>query len=154
MKATELTEFDPSMFLDNEEVIHHYLAMSFQSGDPVEIQAALGTVAKARGMSALARDSGIKREALYRALSDKGNAEFATIMKVLSALGLQLTLTTGKAVPAKKVAPKKVAPKAKTSTSTRAPKPVAKRARPAAKRASPTAGATRKTATKQRTAHA
>ena len=148
MKATELTEFDPSMFLDNEEVIHHYLAMSFENGDPVEIQAALGTVARARGMSVLARDSG-KWEAMYRALSDKSNAEFATIMKALSALGLQLTLTTGKAAPAKKAAPK-----AKTSTSARAPKPLAKRARPAAKRARPTAGATRKTATKQRTARA
>lgn len=83
MKPTELKAFHPSMFLDNEEVIHHYLAMSFESGDPVEIQAALGDIAKARGMSALARDLGIKREALCSTLCNKGDAEFVVCSMAL-----------------------------------------------------------------------
>lgn len=98
-----------------------------EDGPRRKIQAALGDVAKARGMTTLARESGIAREALYRALSNKGNAEFATIMKVIGAMGLHLTLAKPEAVP-------KVAAKAKTVTKAE----VAKKARPAAKRASST----------------
>ncbi len=93
MKVSELMEFDASKYLKDETDFRLYLAQAFEGGDPVEIQAALGDVAKARGMTALARESGIAREALYRALSNKGNAEFATIMKVIAAMGLHLTLT-------------------------------------------------------------
>ncbi|KVH09056.1 MULTISPECIES: addiction module antidote protein [Burkholderia] len=92
MKISELAEFDGSKYLKDEEAIRHYLAQAFEDGDPGLIQAALGNVAKARGMTALARESGVKREALYRALSEGGNAEFATIMKVVAALGLHLTV--------------------------------------------------------------
>jgi probable addiction module antidote protein len=94
MKISELTEFDGSKYLKDEETVRHYLAQAFEEGDPRLIQAALGNVAKARGMTALARESGVKREALYRALSEGGNAEFATVMKVVRALGLHLTITT------------------------------------------------------------
>ncbi|WP_153075795.1 addiction module antidote protein [Paraburkholderia bonniea] len=104
MKLSELKEYDGSKYLKDEETIRCYLAGAFEDGDPRLIQAALGTVAKARGMSALARDSGVKREALYRALSDGGNAEFATIMKVMLALGLHLTIAEPK--PAAKAASK------------------------------------------------
>ncbi|AHB06734.1 hypothetical protein U875_16350 [Pandoraea pnomenusa 3kgm] len=92
MKLSELKEFDAAEALKDDETIKHYLSLAFEGGDSREIQRALGTVARARGMSALARESGIAREALYRALSDTGNPEFATIMKVLGALGLHLTL--------------------------------------------------------------
>lgn len=92
MKISELSEFDGSRFLKEEETIRHYLAQAFERGDPRLSQAALGNVAKARDMSALARESSVKREALYRALSEEGNAEFATIMKVVRALGLHLTI--------------------------------------------------------------
>ncbi|MCA8198903.1 addiction module antidote protein [Burkholderia vietnamiensis] len=92
MKLSELAEFDGSKYLKDEETIRLYLAQAFEDGDPRLIQAALGNVAKARGMTALARESGVKREALYRALSEGGNAEFATIMKVVGALGLHLTV--------------------------------------------------------------
>lgn len=129
MNVNDLPDFDAARFLDDEETIHHYLAMSFESGDPVEIQTALGTVARARGMTALARESGIAREALYRALSAKGNAEFATIMKVIAAMGLHVTLAVGKAAGAEKAAPKaKTARAVKTAP---APKrPTAKAAKP------------------------
>ncbi|MFM0557684.1 putative addiction module antidote protein [Paraburkholderia sediminicola] len=133
MKVSELMEFDASKYLKDETDYRLYLAQAFEGGDPVEIQAALGDVAKARGMTALARESGIAREALYRALSNKGNAEFATIMKVIAAMGLHLTLTKpdedrktkvkAKAV-AKPVAAKKAASGAKhgvrTATKARA----------------------------------
>ncbi|WP_322041820.1 addiction module antidote protein [Paraburkholderia sp. J67] len=79
-------------YLENEGTIRHNLAAAFEEGAPRLIQAALGNVAKARGMTALARDSVVEREALYRALSESGNAEFATIMKVVHALGLNLTI--------------------------------------------------------------
>lgn len=124
MKVNELMEFDASKYLKDEETIRHYLAQAFEAGDPVEIQAALGDVAKAHGMSALARDSGIKREALYRALSDRGNAEFATIMKVVAAMGLHLTLAVPEPVPKAKA---KTAPK--TTTAAKKTQPAAKRAR-------------------------
>jgi probable addiction module antidote protein len=123
MKASELMEFDASKYLKDENDYQLYLAQAFEGGDPVEIQAALGDVAKARGMTALARESGIAREALYRALSNKGNAEFATIMKVLAAMGLHLTL-------ARPEAPRKAASKSKAATKTVA----AKKPQPASKR--------------------
>ena len=124
MKVSELMEFDASKYLKDDEMIRAYLAQAFEAGDPVEIQAALGDVAKARGMSVLARDSGIKREALYRALSDRGNAEFATIMKVVTAMGLHLTLAVPEPAPKVKT---KAAPK--TTTVTKKKQPAAKRAR-------------------------
>ncbi|MBN3790049.1 addiction module antidote protein [Burkholderia sp. Ac-20353] len=125
MKVSELMEFDASKYLKDETDYRLYLAQTFEEGDPVEIQAALGNVAKARGMTALARESGIAREALYRALSKKGNAEFATIMRVIAAMGLHLTLVKPeeelkasiKAKAATKVvATKKAAPVAKRVT--------------------------------------
>jgi probable addiction module antidote protein len=127
MKVSELVEFDASKYLKDETDYRLYLAQAFEGGDPVEIQAALGDVAKARGMTALARESGIAREALYRALSNKGNAEFATIMKVIGAMGLHLTL-------AKPEAAQK--PTAKTKTATKSV--AAKKARPVVKRAGST----------------
>lgn len=94
MKLSELKEFDAAEPHKDDETIRYYLSLAFEGGNPREIQRALGTVARARGMSALARESGIAREALYRALSDTSNPEFATIVKVVSALGRHLTLTT------------------------------------------------------------
>ena len=127
MKVSELMEFDASKYLKDETDFRLYLAQAFEGGDPVEIQAALGDVAKAWGMTALARESGIAREALYRALSNKGNAEFATIMKVVAAMGLHLTL---------------VKPEEDLKAKVKA-KPAAKRA--ATKRASPVAAAVKTT---------
>ena len=89
MKVSEFAEFDASKYLKDENDYRLYLARAFEGGGSVEIQAALGDVAKARGMTALARESGIAREALYRALSKNGDAEFATIMKVIGAMSLQ-----------------------------------------------------------------
>jgi probable addiction module antidote protein len=67
-----------------------YLEAALQEGDPTLIAAALGDIARAKGMSQIARDTGLGRESLYKALSAEGNPEFGTIVKVIAALGLQL----------------------------------------------------------------
>jgi len=87
----ETRPFDPSEYLDTNEGIDAYLEDAFASGDPAEITDALGVVAKAVGMSALARRTGLTRPALYKALSREGNPEFATIVKVAEGLGYKLS---------------------------------------------------------------
>ena len=85
-----LTPFDAAEFLDSEESISAYLAALLEEGNPKAFAAGLGDVARARGMSQVARDAGVSRESLYRALSGEGNPEFGTILKVMRALGLQI----------------------------------------------------------------
>jgi len=76
--------------LENEEDITAYLEAVIDDGDPALVSAALGDIARARGMTEIAREAGLGRESLYKALSPEGNPEFATVMKVLRALGLSL----------------------------------------------------------------
>jgi len=77
--------------LDSPEAIADYLEAAFEDGDPALIVAALGDVARARGMTQIAREAGIGRESLYKSLRPEANPEFATIAKVLKAMGLKLT---------------------------------------------------------------
>lgn len=90
--AITLKKWDSAQHLKTEEDIAAYFnACLEEAGDDSAFLAhALGTIARARGMSQLARDTGISREGLYKALSGEGNPEFATIMKVVGALGLRL----------------------------------------------------------------
>ena len=88
--ALKTAPFDAAEVLDTEEAIEEYIAAAFETEDPAFIAKALGTVARARNMSKLAEKIGMSRPALYRALSGKGNPEFATITKVMHALGLKL----------------------------------------------------------------
>ena len=76
--------------LITDEDMAAYLEAALQEGDSALIAATLGDIVRAKGMSQIARDSGLGRESLYKALSANGNPEFATIMKVISALDLQL----------------------------------------------------------------
>ncbi len=85
--------WDPAEHLETEEDIAAYLEAAFEEGDPALVAAALGDIARAKGMAQIARDTGLGRESLYKALSPEGNPEFATIMKVVSALGLKLHAT-------------------------------------------------------------
>jgi len=89
--ALKTTLFDAAEVLDTEEAIEEFIAAAFETEDPAFIAKALGTVARARNMSKLAEEIGMSRPALYRALSGKGNPEFATITKVMHPLGLKLT---------------------------------------------------------------
>ena len=86
----ETRPFDPAAYLDGPEAIVAYLEGAFADGDPAEITDALGVVARARGMSALAEEAGLSRQSLYKALSGEGNPEFSTVLRVMQALGLRL----------------------------------------------------------------
>ncbi|MCL1960483.1 MAG: putative addiction module antidote protein [Desulfovibrionaceae bacterium] len=90
IKVSDLPVFDAAQYLDSDEMIAAYLAVSMEDDDPAELVRALGTVARARGMTQLARETGLAREALYRSLSADGNPSFATITKVMHTLGLKL----------------------------------------------------------------
>jgi probable addiction module antidote protein len=89
----ETTRWDASEHLDDDEAIAAYLEAVFEDGDPALITAALGDVAKARGMTEIARKAGLSRESLYRALSKEGNPEFATVLRVVRALGLAVSVS-------------------------------------------------------------
>jgi probable addiction module antidote protein len=82
--------FDAAEYLDSPEAIAAYLSEAFETNDASYITEALGTVARARGMSAVAKDAGLSRENLYKALSSEGHPEFGTVMRVLDSLGVHL----------------------------------------------------------------
>ena len=87
------TPWDPADHLRTEEDMAAYLEAALEEGDPNLVTAALGDIARAKGMTQVAREAGLGRESLYKALSPAGNPEFATILKVVAALGLQLHAT-------------------------------------------------------------
>jgi probable addiction module antidote protein len=92
--------FDPAEYLDSDEAIGAYIEEALEIGDPAFIADALGVVARARGMTQIAKDAGLSRESLYKALSSEGNPEFATVLRVLKALGLRLSVTPVEPAPA------------------------------------------------------
>ena len=86
------SHYDTAEHLQNEEEIAAYLEAVMEENDPSLLAAALGDIARARNMSQLAKEVGMSREGLYKALSGEGNPAFSTINKVANALGLQLTI--------------------------------------------------------------
>ena len=90
--STEITDYDTSEYLENEQDIIAYLNAIAEYDDPALMQAALGNVAKARGMTQIAKDAGVGRESLYKSLSKDGNPSCQTIAKVIHALGGRLTI--------------------------------------------------------------
>jgi probable addiction module antidote protein len=96
MAKTKTLPWDPAEHLKSEEDMAAYLEAALEEGDPALVAAALGDIARAKGMTALARDTGLARESLYKALSPTGNPELATIMRVVEALGLKLHASTAK----------------------------------------------------------
>ncbi len=86
-----LPEFDMAQYLQNDADVAEYLRQVLEDGDPGELAAALGHIAKARGMSEIAKASGIKREALYKALRPNTKPRLDTIQRVCKALGVKLT---------------------------------------------------------------
>ena len=88
--AIKTTKWDTSEFLDSEEKIFAYIEAAFEDGDPDLIRTALGNVARARGMTAIAREAGVSRETLYKALSEDGDPRMSTLMGVMRALGVKL----------------------------------------------------------------
>ena len=90
IKVTDLPEFDAAKYLDNEAVIAAYLTDILEANDPALLMAALRNIARARGMSEIAKASGIAREALYKALRPDAQPRFDTISRVCTALGVRL----------------------------------------------------------------
>ena len=90
-KAIETKPFDAAKYLKTEEQIAGFMSEALATGDPAFIAHSLGVVARAKGMTDLARATGLSRESLYRSLSDEGHPEFDTVMKVIGALGLKLS---------------------------------------------------------------
>ena len=86
-------KFDAVDYLDNEETIAEYLTAALEDENPDVFLAALGDVAKARGMSAIAHNSGLGRESLYKALAPGAKPRYDTILRVLHGLGVKVTIT-------------------------------------------------------------
>ncbi len=91
--------WDAADYLEEEEDIVAYLEAAFEDGDPQLIAAALGDIARSRGMTKVASKAGLGRESLYKALSPDGNPALATVLKVMQALGLRLRVTSPGAEP-------------------------------------------------------
>ena len=84
------TAFDAADYLDSEDMMAEYLNQALASGDTDLLLAAIGDVAKARGMAQVARDAGLGRESLYKALTVGAKPRFDTVFKVLQALGVRM----------------------------------------------------------------
>ncbi len=91
----EFATFDIVEYLDNEEVITEYLSAAAEDPNPDVFLAALGDVAKAKGMTQIARESGLGRESLYKALSKGAHPRFETINAVIRALGVKIAIVQG-----------------------------------------------------------
>jgi probable addiction module antidote protein len=90
IRIADLPEFDITKYLDNDEAIAEYLTLVLEEDDPSLLAAALGDIARARGMTEIAKASGLAREALYKALRADAQPRFDTIAKVCKALGVRL----------------------------------------------------------------
>jgi probable addiction module antidote protein len=98
--SSALRPFDPVNYLDSPVAMAGYLEAAMEDGDPKLIGEVLGDIARAKGMTEVAQATGLGRESLYKALSRDGNPEFATVLRVITALGLTL-----KVVPTRKTNP-------------------------------------------------
>ena len=93
MEKTQTRPWDPTEHLETEQDMAAYLNVALEEGDLSLIMATLGDIARARRMAIVAEETGLGRESLYKSLSADGNPEFATVLKVVRALGLRLRAT-------------------------------------------------------------
>ncbi len=96
--ALETTKWDPAGHIETAEDVAAYLEAAFEDGDPAVIATMLGAIARSKGMTKVARDAGVTREALYKALSAEGDPRLSTLLGVVRALGLTLTVEPKSAV--------------------------------------------------------
>lgn len=99
VKVSELPEFDAAHYLDSEMAIATYLTDILEANDAALLAAALGDIARARGMTEIARAAGITREALYKALRPGSAPRFDTVSRVCAALGVRLVVQASPLVP-------------------------------------------------------
>jgi probable addiction module antidote protein len=90
MAKIKTTRWDPVDYLDDDAALLEYLEAALEDGDSAVVTAALGDIARAKGMATVAEMTGLGRESLYKALSRTGNPELSTVLKVVKALGLRL----------------------------------------------------------------
>ncbi len=93
MKET-VREFDAARYLDNKEVITEYLNAALEDGNPELLLVTLGDIARAIGMTKIAKETGLGRESLYKSLSVGAKPQYETVIKVMNALGVKLHATT------------------------------------------------------------
>lgn len=96
MTRKNTTVWDASEHLETEDDMVAYLEAALAENDPALVVAVLGDIARAKGMTQIAKQAGLGRASLYKALSPEGNPEFATVLKVVSALGLRLHASSEK----------------------------------------------------------
>lgn len=94
--AVRTYPFDPAKYLTTAEHCAYYLTDALETNDPAVIADALGVIARARGMSEIAKKTGLRREGLYKMLSEQGNPELATVLRILQAIGVQLVAEPAK----------------------------------------------------------
>lgn len=99
MAKIKTTRFDVAEYLDTPERQAEYISAALETGDAAFVRDAVGIVARARGMSDIARAAGLNRESLYKALGEAGNPEFSTMLGVFRALGLELAARPAKGKP-------------------------------------------------------
>ena len=92
----KVSRFDAAELLKTPELCAYFLTDALETKDPAQIAQALGTLARAKGMREVAKKTGLSREGLYKILSDKGNPEIATILRVLQVLGVELVAQPAK----------------------------------------------------------
>jgi probable addiction module antidote protein len=90
MPTIPTSPWDAADYLDTKEDIAAYLEAALEVGDPSLVASVLGDIARSQGMTQIARETGLGRESLDKALSPEGNPEFATVLKILQAMGLRL----------------------------------------------------------------
>ena len=90
--SDQIYDYDPAAALENEAAIAVFLADALETGDATYIAKAMGVVARAKGMTELARATGLSREQLYRSFSEQGNPTLKTLLSVMRALGVELTV--------------------------------------------------------------
>lgn len=95
--VTKTTRFDAADYINTAEDVIAHIEAAFEDGDPAVITMTLGDIARSKGMTAVAKGAGVTREALYKALSADGDPKLSTLLGVMKALGLQLTVVRGRA---------------------------------------------------------
>jgi probable addiction module antidote protein len=104
MKKLKTTKWDPATYLEDDESMVAYLEAALEDGDPAVVTAALGDIARAKGMTSVAEAAGLGRESLYKSLSREGNPELSTVLRVVKALGLRLHVSSQTSGKRKRVA--------------------------------------------------
>lgn len=90
--TTRTRPFDPARYLDSPEAQAEYLAAALETDDAAFVSRSLGVIARARGMTKIAKETGLGRESLYKALGENGNPELTTLLRVMKALDLRLSV--------------------------------------------------------------